>query len=254
MINEWNRQNPHDKITFSENKPRTSLNKLHKKIKKCDQDICLLDVIPDKLVRDKLKNTAFAPVAPSSWKSNKNEWLSNYDIKNVMKQYEEAHDDFKFLGPSPIDFDTKLFNNNCIYPEICSFDVNHYLQNTHKRRFGFVFNTDPHTSSGSHWISMYLNLDKPYIFYFDSNGNQAPDEIKRLIEKIYEQCKACKMRLRVDSNENFIHQRSNTECGMYSLFFLINVLEGKYRPTDFKKKRFKDEEMESFRKIYFNHL
>ena len=35
---------------------------------------------------------------------NKNTWLNSLDISRVMKQYEDNYKNFRFLGPSPIDF------------------------------------------------------------------------------------------------------------------------------------------------------
>ena len=36
----------------------------------------------------------FAPQSPISWKDNITEWLSNYDILNVMSQYENKYPKF----------------------------------------------------------------------------------------------------------------------------------------------------------------
>lgn len=33
------------------------------------------------------------------------DWLSNHEINNVMKQYEMKYNDFKFLGSIPVDYD-----------------------------------------------------------------------------------------------------------------------------------------------------
>ena len=46
------------------------------------------------------------------------------------------------------------------------------------------------------------------------------------------------------------HQYLSTECGMYSLHFIIKLLEGK--PISFFKKRITDKYMRKLRGIYFN--
>ena len=56
----------------------------------------------------------------------------------------------------------------------------------------------------------------------------------------------------IDENHPFEHQFTTTECGIYSLYFLINVLKGKLDPMSLKKKRIPDKKMMEFRKIYFN--
>jgi len=48
------------------------------------------------------------------------------------------------------------------------------------------------------------------------------------------------------------HQYKNTECGIYSLFFIIHLLEDKLTSTYFKTHKLKDEYMHTFRKKYFN--
>ena len=40
---------------------------------------------------------------------NPQEWLSSDEITDVMKQYEDKYDNFVFLGPSPIDFESAKF-------------------------------------------------------------------------------------------------------------------------------------------------
>ena len=54
-------------------------------------------------------NGVFAPKSPASWKDNKNEWLSSTDITAVLKQYEVAHPEFKYIGPSPSDYYVKEY-------------------------------------------------------------------------------------------------------------------------------------------------
>ena len=46
---------------------------------------------------------------------------------------------------------------------------------------GISFNLDPHYKSGSHWVSLYVHIPKKIIYYFDSNGDKTPKEIKKLI-------------------------------------------------------------------------
>ena len=47
------------------------------------------------------------------------------------------------------------------------------------------------------------------------------------------------------------HQKKNTECGVYSLFFIIEMLK---TDKDYMfHKEIPDEEIEKFRKEYFNY-
>ena len=193
-----------------------------------------------------LLNYTFATDSPISWKTNPTEWLSSIDIENVMKQYEHAYSSFQFIGPSPIDFDNKI-HGECVWNELCNFDINKYIKKGHYK-IGFVFNTDPHYLNGSHWISLFLNTKKKYIYYFDSMGNPVPKQIDILINKISNQCK--EIGIQLTRFDNIIqHQKLNTECGMYCLYFIIQSIIDK--PNNITN-RITDEEMISFRKVFFN--
>ena len=133
-----------------------------------------------------LLNNTHAPYAPKSWKNNPNEWLSSNDIEKVMKQYEVDYPNFIFIGPSPIDFDKKLMFGVCVWNELCNLNIIKQLKDG-KNKIGIIFNTDPHNKSGSHWISLFIDIKRKFIFYFDSNGDKVPREIMSLIERIEKQ-------------------------------------------------------------------
>lgn len=92
----------------------------------CEKEDCWLNQIKDERLRKQIDRYIFAPDSPPSWEKNPNEWLSNYDILNVLEQYEQTYSHFEFLGPSPIDFDTKI-GNGCVWRELCDFQLSSYL-------------------------------------------------------------------------------------------------------------------------------
>jgi hypothetical protein len=140
-----------------------------------------------------------------------------------MKQFEKKYKCFEFIGPSPIDFDSHMLYNECVWEELCHFDLKTLLSKG-KNKIGVIFNTDPHYKDGSHWISLFIHVKKGYIFYFDSNGNPVPKEIKVLVDRVIAQAKTMDISLVFDQNYPMEHQYSNTECGMYSLYFIIQLL------------------------------
>jgi hypothetical protein len=195
----------------------------------------------------------FAPESPKTWNKNPNEWLSSIDITKVMKQYEDAFPFFEFIGPSPIDFDkTPKGQSSCVYEELCNFNIKSYLNpNNNKHKIGIIFNTDPHYLSGSHWISLFINLKKHFIFFFDSTGESPSKEINKFVKRIMQQGKEVGINFKYIIN-NKQHQKSNTECGIYSLFMIANLLKETKTPNDFLTTIFTDKEMMEFRKIFFN--
>lgn len=196
-----------------------------------------------------LLNYTFVPDSPISWHKDPNEWLTSIDIENVMKQYEKAYPCFQFLGPSPIDFDKRKSGNTCVWDELCHFSLTNFLQKG-CNKIGIIFNTDPHYLNGSHWIALFVNIKQKYIYYFDSVGQSVPKEVDILMKRIAEQGKELNIDFTLMKNK-VQHQKSNTECGMYCLYFIINSLKDKH-PERSLRERIPDEEMEKFRKIYFN--
>lgn len=220
----------------------------------CNKESCWLKQDFTKGQMKDIIKRDFAPKSPDEWKKNPNEWLSSVDITDVMKQYEDTYPYFSFIGPSPIDFDTRKMNGNCVWNEICNLSLKKEI-NEGITKIGIIFNLDPHYKSGSHWVSLFINIPKRFIFYFDSAGEKVPKEIMKLSENIMKQGKELTPRpiqFSFDENHPKEHQFGDTECGMYSLYFIINMLEDKINGNILKKSRIKDKEMEEFRKIYFN--
>jgi hypothetical protein len=193
-----------------------------------------------------LASYTFTPKSPKSWTKNPTEWLSSIDIENVMKQYENTYKCFQFLGPSPIDFDTRAMYGKCVWDELCNFDLQKHIKKG-KNKIGIIFNTDPHYLNGSHWISLFINIKKGFIFFFDSNGDPAPKEIVVLYKRIIQQAKALSIDLKFNENAPFEHQFENTECGMYSLYLITSLLTDKHDYSYFIKHRVPDDDMKQLR-------
>ena len=248
----WNARHPDVKIIS--NSPKEIHKKLSEYLKNiCNNEACWLK---QKSVFGKLESDladSFAPESPEEWKKNPNEWLSSTDIIKVMKQYEKAYKCFDFIGPSPIDFDTRKLYGECVWEELCNFNLHNMIKKG-KTKIGIIFNTDPHNKPGQHWISMFINIKKGVIFFFDSTGDDAPPEVKKLINRIRKQGLAMNppINFKVDSNKGIEHQYGNTECGVYSIFFIVHMLEDKVTENYLKTHILKDEYMQEFRHIYFN--
>ena len=233
-----NKYNRTYKQKINANTPLEIWKELESKLKKCDKESCWakeLNVDADDV---------FAPKSPSSWKKNKNEWLSSIEITNVLEQYEKAYPHFKYIGASPSDYFFKEEDGQCVWPELCELNVN----NTPYKDIGIVFNLDEHDGAGTHWVSMFIDVRKKRIYYFDSAGEKIDKNIKHLVTQIQNQ----------DSRYTFIenhpkeHQFKNTECGMYTLFFIITMLKTHNYDYFKGKPSFPDEKIEKLRKKYFN--
>ena len=248
----WNARHPDVKIKTSSPKEIHLL--ISEKLSGvCNKESCWLKQKDKFGILESDLADSFAPESPNEWKKNPNEWLSSVDIMDVMKQYESAYKCFDFIGPSPIDFDTKKLYGECVWDELCNFSVEQQIKNG-KTKIGIIFNTDPHNKPGQHWISMFINIKKKQIFFFDSTGDKPSPEIMKLVERIKKQGLELdkKIIFKYNSNEGVEHQYGNTECGVYSLFFIVHMLEDKLTEHYLKTHILKDEYINKFRKIYFN--
>jgi hypothetical protein len=197
---------------------------------------------------------SFSPQQPKIWKKNPYEWLTTTDIQNVMKQYEDAYDDFEFIGPSPIDYN-KNVNNQCVWPELCNFNIEEKLLNG-INKIGIIFNLDTHNEPGSHWVVLYVELSKREIYYFDSTKSykrEIPKEIIKFIDDLNNNAETLfKFKLDFAYNNKIEHQKQNTECGIYCIYFITQLLTNKKVWKDFIDERIPDAEMKKFRNIFFN--
>lgn len=242
MKNIWNKRHPDKKINSVNIE-----NKLRNYLSICKDQSCLID---HTLGKNKLKSIIFAPYSPVSWNSDKSMWLDSLDIMKVMKQYEDTYPNFKFIGPSPIDFDTTR-GLRCVWPELCNISMSDELKNG-KTVIGIIFNTDPHYKVGSHWICMFIDLKTKYIFNFDSSGYKIPPEINSFIDKIDKQCINENLVMTRYNNVNVKHQYAQGECGMYCLYTIVKLLENKLDPNSFIKSKIKDSTIIKYRTIFFN--
>jgi hypothetical protein len=247
----WNARHPDGKIMATQ--PRMIWEALGENMKNtCNRESCWMKQkwISNKLDK-KIKKNTFAPTQPSVWKKKPDEWLTSIDILNVMKQYEDNDDDFEFLGPSPIDFDSHKMRGECVWDELCKFSLKKQKESG-KSKIGIIFNLDPHDKPGSHWVAAYIDMKKKEIYYFDSYGDRTPSKIKTLVKRVQEESKRFGKKYKFKVNKKR-HQYSDSECGMYCLHFVIELTKG----TSFQKfqnVRFTDDLMTKLRNIYFNKI
>lgn len=215
----------------------------------------------------------FRIVAPESWKSDPTTWLDSNNIYGCLKQLSEAYPWFETIYPSPVDFDKRIYdevyNGECVVNELCNLDTNRDLRKKGKTAYGVVFNLDPHDKPGSHWVALYINLGetgslqpganvasgsglsgslRPGAYYWDSYGIKAPARIKTLMKRIQEQEGGPSSFI---IRENAIqHQKKGSECGIYSLYFITSLVEGRSF-EDVTRNIVDDDTINRFRKVYF---
>lgn len=230
MVNSYNKNNP-DNIIDIKHDRKYLLKQLTSRLENvCRDQLCWIrqDFVKNLKDDDILYNT-FLPKGPFG-----TTWLNTTNINNVMNQYEKVYPDFKFFGAVPIDFDD--------LPELGIRDINFDdLYEQGKYQLGFVFNLDKHWQDGSHWVALYANIKDPQVYFFDSYGHPPRKRIRILMKKICNWCSNYHLKEDFEPTENSIlnggnkiiveynkkqHQFKNSECGVYSISFILRLLKG----------------------------
>lgn len=182
------------------------------------------------------------PSQPSDWVENPVEWLSNFDIDKVMKQYEALDKyKFKFLGVFSIDFGIK-HGNTCLYSNDCNINLKEILKSGKVKYFGFVTNLSKSNEPGTHWTSSFFILD-PNIkcfggYYYDSTSHNIPNDLKPVFDDIKKQAEDIFHKPFPIHVNTIRHQKSNTECGIFSICFQtrwLNCLHKNKQTITFNK-------------------
>lgn len=206
----------------------------------------------------------FKPPGPR----NSTRLLSNYNLDDVLQQWAIAFPTFFNLPFCMIDFAStggSLARVDLagvlegVEPQALSGGV------TVRRpceTFACALNTDVSTGRGKHWVAVFGDCRGrgPWtVEYFNSAGNPPPAAVVRWMEGA---------RARLEGHRrahpqkygagpvastpvtDVRHQDSQTECGLYILFYIRARLEG--RPaSDFGGARIPDDAMETFRTHVF---
>jgi len=271
IANEYNKINTRHLIDINDDK-KNMVDQLTKSFSKvCSTQTCWLRTnVVKKIKDDEIHENTFRPSGPSTG----TDWLSTSNINDVLNQYEDKYDDFVFLGAFPNDFyELPMFG-------LSNIDFDDFVKEG-KTKLGFVINLDTYGNPGSHWVALYTDLKKNQIYYFDSIGHKPGPRIKKFNNKIlnYMYKKKYNKELQIGKliktinkkkknsskymtllsdklNEfdvkynNIQHQQKDSECGVYSMNFIIRAAKGE--PFDSITKNITlDDEINECRKVYF---
>jgi len=255
MAKAYNKNNPNNRIplknkmhTLNPHKYKAYLIKEFSKKdrmgKICDNQRCWVkqsyvkDMNPS--YREELTKNTFRPSGPQG----KFEWLNTIHIQDVMSQYEKAYPEFTFLGAVPIDFDD--------LPNLGIKDLDFdSLKKEKKTKIGVVFNLDEHYKGGSHWVGMFADIKDGGVYFFDSYGVKPEPRIRKFMRRIARYCKKNGCKTVVDHNK-VRHQYGGNACGVYSINFVIRMLNGESF-EDIVNSKIPDKIMNMNRKVYFSN-
>jgi len=193
--------------------------------------------------------------------ANSTKLLNNENIDNVLKKLTKRHKGFYHMNFQMIDFagekdysgDWIIKKGQKIVPtRLGKIDMAKDCMATGHKTFGVVMNTDLRTGGGIHWFSLFCDFrtNPCTVEYFNSSGNKPVKQIQDWLIKTEENLKSAGHNAKVVILSGLSHQTSDTECGLYSLYYIWNRLN-EVPAENFQKKNVPDSMMYAFRKQCF---
>lgn len=208
---------------------------------------------------NKIKDSLL-PETPNEWLQNPHTWLTNFNIEDVMFQYEKVNPHFKFLGVYPVDFRSTEYNGSCLYKETCNLNMLELLKKN-IQYIGMVINLDKQNEPGSHWVALFICIDPKQscfgAYYYDSYSGNPPHTVEQFMKDLQKQAKgiAKSMPFKLEYNK-IRHQYGGSECGMFSMMFIIRWMDNvkKYNHVsmnDIVNIKITDNDVFKLRKVFF---
>lgn len=184
-------------------------------------------------------------------------WLSNVNIDKTLQKWAVEFDDLYVFPFCMSDFYKTRSPLATI--NICDILEGKVSQKTALgsitrkcKRMCCVLNTDVSTGRGIHWVGIFVDCSSTpcSIEYWNSAGNPPFQNAIKWMEATRLALRECKKQVELYNVTSVAHQESDTECGVYTLFYIRKRLEG--TPVQyFMDKRIPDSDMMEFRKYLF---
>lgn len=225
----------------------------------CDSESCVLtsSQVKTKIGSDVI-NREIAIKFKEQGPKNSNDWLSNINIDKTLQKWAVEFDDLYVYPFCMSDFYKTRGSLATIRPcDILEGKVSQKIASGTVtrpcKRMCCVLNTDVSTGRGIHWVCMFVDCTKNPITieYFNSAGNPPfLNAVKWMEQSRAELIKCTGKQVETISVTSVPHQESDSECGVYCLFYIRKRLEG--TPIQyFMDKRIPDIDMTEFRKYLF---
>lgn len=197
--------------------------------------------------------------------------LNNYNIDETLQRWARVFTGFFPYPFAMMDFDRTgepfaTIDPVAVLAGQVPVDLGPGLEKTRRpcNTLGCVVNTDVSTGKGKHWVAVFVDC-RPAIRagpwtveYFNSAGRPPPKAMTHWMERTRARLAAARKSSGSDGAvtaaavTDVAHQESQTECGLYALFYIRRRLEG--TPIAFFEdptKIITDDEMTEFRKHCF---
>lgn len=201
-----------------------------------------------------VEHTALRPVMPSAWAANPKSWLNQHDIDATMRQFDGNRFQCTYLGVHCRDFFERKVHGECV--SLCNGKP--ILKLWENRKLGIlIVNLDLHTGPGTHWVAVTVDCRSPRsapdLCYYDSLGKPPPKEWEPrawacLVSELPKS--VSKRAISGIRHNTTVHQRCNTECGVFAMMFAASIADGA-DPEKYCKLPLTDEDAFRHRSTFF---
>lgn len=212
-----------------------------KKSTGCDSERCVLgrleNVIGKKEVKTEL-HTRFKIEGPTD-----NSLLTNTNIDDILKQWQVQFPTFFAHNFNMRNYASYSWRNGEVIPRpdslatITFTDLNSHEFGKQFKCCACVINSDKYQGPGLHWMALFADWRKPdewSVEFFNSSGNPpAPEFVNWMVKKkadmekhIFDAKITPAPKVNVVKVSSIRHQKSKSECGLYSLFYIWARLHG----------------------------
>lgn len=229
-----------------------------KKITKCEAEACIIkkDKIKNKLSKinidiSKLFDKHYKPDGPR----NNTTLISNIEIGKLFEKWEKLYPGFGWVEFTMLDYEKAKDDFSKITIDL--------LRKRNNNCFGTIINTDVYIggSGGIHWMALFIDMrnDIWTVEFFNSTGDTSGKikSLQKYIQTDIWQKNIISQMLKYKSpNKIYLakilhkHQKKNSECGVYSLFYIWSRLNN-VNFLDFALYDIPDDDMTKFRKFLF---
>lgn len=198
--------------------------------------------------------------------------LSNYNLDETLQRWARVYPEFFPCPFAMMDFDSNGdYFGDADLPAILEGRADAELGRGVGRIrrpfacFGCIVNTDTSRGPGKHWVAVFVDCRPPpgvpwTVEYFNSAGRPPPKPMLRWMERTRArladyrasrpECRGAACGVVSVPVTDMDHQESQTECGLYALFYIRRRLEG--APYEFFEQQLvPDDAMTAFRQHVF---
>jgi Ulp1 protease family, C-terminal catalytic domain len=210
----------------------------------------VIELLGEKTILAELKN--FKPIGPTD-----HSLFSNFHENTLLQHFAAFEPSFYPIDVQLMDFTEPHYKFNRKLLDFLSCNVDKIISGEIKTA-GCILNTlrsDGSLSRVGHWVAMFMDFrTNPTIEYFNSSGKSAPKEVfvwmeefcVKFTEATGKSCTAVNV-------SNVVHQKSDTECGAYSIYYVSARMLG-FPYKKFREKPIPDSVVNKFRSYAFNSL